>query len=139
MSVWHETVPDGAALSSREGALVSVTIKVNPRDLEVLLEALARISFPINPQIYHDAAVVYLSENGRERVEAATLVDFPAYESRLSEVRQALEAYAFDPADMQVAGMLEEIRAAAVQEPEAPGAGHVRHWYVKRRAATAVH
>ena len=47
-----------ASLATTEGALVSVSIHIDPRYLEVLLEALARIDFPINPQIYHDAEIV---------------------------------------------------------------------------------
>ncbi len=138
MSVWRATSPDGASLSSREGALVSVTIHVDPRDLEVLLEALARIHFPINPQIYHDAAVVYVLADGTERTQSATLVEFPAYESRLGEVRQALAAYAFDPADMQITRMLDEIRAGGVQTPAPPGADYVSRFYLKQRALAAV-
>ena len=45
-----------ATLCGREGVLVSVSIHVDPRHLESLLEALAHLQFPINPQIYHDAA-----------------------------------------------------------------------------------
>jgi hypothetical protein len=138
MSVWQEPTLNGT-LSSREGALVSVSIKVDPRDLEVLLEALARIDFPINPQIYHDAAVVYFYADGSERSESATLVEFPAYAGRLEEVRDALAAYAFDPADMQVTGMLDAIRAGDAQEPAPPGAGYAARWHVKQKACAAVH
>ena len=63
MSVWPKPLPRGwgdtPSLSSSEGALVSVSISVDPHCLESLLEALAQVSFPINPQIYHDAAIVY--------------------------------------------------------------------------------
>ena len=52
MSVWQCT-PSASPLSGSEGELVSVSISVDPRDLEGLLEALAHISFPINPQIFH--------------------------------------------------------------------------------------
>ncbi len=133
MSVWQETVLDGASLSSREGALVLVSIKVDPRDLELLLEALAHISFPINPQIYHDAAVVYAGAGGG--IASATLVEFPAYETRLGEVRQALAAYAFDSADMQVTGMLDAIRAVDASVSTDSGL----RWRVKRRSAAAAH
>ncbi len=139
MSVWHETVPGGASLSSREGALVVVCVKVDPRDLELLLEALARIGFPVNPQIYHDATVVSVQADGSSATEAATLVEFPAYESRLGEVQQALAAYAFDPADMQVIAMLDAIRGAEAQERSSASAGGAVHWLVKQRSATTVH
>ena len=45
-------------LCGREGALVCVSISVDPRSLESLLEALAELDFPINPQIFHDAALI---------------------------------------------------------------------------------
>ncbi len=136
MSVWRATSPDGASLSSREGALVSVTIHVDPRDLEVLLEALARIHFPINPQIYHDAAVVYVLADGTERTQSATLVEFPAYAGQLDEVRGALERYKFDASSMRVTGMLDEIHADCAPEPAPAGAPYVAR-YRRKHVATA--
>ncbi len=88
MSVWPETPLLVPSLSTAEGALVSVSIHVEPHCLESLLEALAQVSFPINPQIYHDAALIYRYADGREQTEPITLVEFPAYEGRLVEVRQ---------------------------------------------------
>jgi hypothetical protein len=96
MSVWPKAVPASLSLSDSEGVLVSVSIQVAPRSLESLLEALARIEFPINPQIYHDAA-------------PGTVVEFPAYENHLGEVRRALQAFGFDPAGLRVTSMLEAI------------------------------
>jgi len=52
MSVW-QCSPPASALRGSEGELVSVSISVDPRDLEALLDELAHIGFPINPQIYH--------------------------------------------------------------------------------------
>src|SRR6516165_9008126 len=72
-------------LCGREGALVCVSISVDPRHLESLLEALSQVSFPINPQIYHDAALVYRFADDHEESEATTLVEFPAYEGQLTE------------------------------------------------------
>jgi hypothetical protein len=109
MSVWPHTLPASPSLSGREGALVSVSIDVDPRRLESLLEALAQTSFPINPQIYHDAAVVYLDADGREETQTATLVEFPAYEGRLDEVRNALDSHGFEPASVLATSMLDEI------------------------------
>ena|SRR5215467_4233636 len=129
MSVWP--------LSTPEGQLVSVSIRVDPNGLESLLEALARVSFPINPQIYHDAAVVYRYSDDREETESATLVEFPAYEAHLGEVRAALEAYGFDAAAMLVVAMLDEIQSANHQEPAPPGAEYVSRYRVKHRAAVA--
>jgi len=129
MSVWP--------LSTSEGQLVSVSIRVNADNLESLLEALARVSFPINPQIYHDAAVVYRYSDDREETQSATLVEFPAYASNLDEVRAALSAYGFDPECMLVVDMLEEIQSASHPEPAPPGAKYVSRYRLKHRAAVA--
>jgi len=126
MSVWPKTLPASPSLLGREGALVSVSIDVDPRRLESLLEALAQTSFPINPQIYHDAAVVYLYADGREETRSATLVEFPAYEGRLDEVRNALSSCGFEPASVHSTSMLDEIH----REP------HVARRRLKHRVAT---
>jgi hypothetical protein len=117
--------------------LVSVSIRVDPGELESLLEALAKVSFPINPQIYHDAAVVYRYADDREETESATLVEFPAYEAHLNEVRTALESYGFEPASMLVIAMLDEIHSSSHPEPAPAGARYVSCYRVKRRAAVA--
>ena len=126
MSVWPKTLPASPSLSGREGALVSVSIEVDPRRLESLLEALAKTSFPVNPQICHDAAVVYLAADGREQTRTATLVEFPAYEGRLEEVRNTLSSHGFEPASVHATSMLDEIH----REPHA-----ARRW-LKRRTTT---
>jgi hypothetical protein len=137
MSVWPKTPPESSLLSTAEGALVSVSIHVEPHHLELLLEALAQVSFPINPQIYHDAALVYRYADGHREEEAATLVEFPAYEGRLDEVKAALLAYAF-PADcLHAVSMLDDIQAEhkLELEPAPAGAPYVTRYRVKRRAA----
>jgi hypothetical protein len=96
VSVWLNAVPTSLLLSDSEGALVSISIRVAPRHLESMLEALACIPFPINPQLYHEPA--------------STLVEFPAYENHLNEVRRAIQAYGFDPECLQVTSMLDAIR-----------------------------
>ncbi|HTP33320.1 MAG TPA: hypothetical protein VMJ75_14170 [Candidatus Acidoferrales bacterium] len=127
MSVWP--------LGTSEGQLVSVSVRVHPNELESLLEALAQVRFPINPQIYHDAAVIYRYPDDREETESVTLVEFPAYEAGLREVRAALEAYGFEPGAMLVIAMLDEIQSAAHPEPAPPGAAYVSRYRVKHRAA----
>lgn len=87
------------SLETNEGELVSLSITVEPSTLESLLEALAGVCFPINPQIYHGGA--------------ATLVEFPAYAGRVDEVRSAIAAYGFDPASIGVTGMLDEIQSSS--------------------------
>jgi len=130
MSVWPEAP---ALLAGSEGELVSVSIDVDPRYLESLLEALARLLFPVNPQIYHDAEMVYSYSDGREEVRSTTLVDFPAYEGQLSEVRAALESFGFDPACLQVTSMLDEIHAEHTAEPAPPGAQYRSRYRRKTR------
>ena len=110
MSVWPASAHQ-PSLSSGEGALVSVLISVQPVQLEALLEALARVDFPINPQIYHDAEMACIDGDGHETIQPTTLVEFPAYAGRLEEVRTALEQYGFRGADIHVNGMLDEIHA----------------------------
>jgi hypothetical protein len=126
-----------AALCGREGALVSVSISVDPRHLESLLEALAQLSFPINPQIYHDAALIYRFPDRHEETEATTLVEFPAYEAQLDDVRGALQAFGFDPASLHVTRMLDEIHAEFPEEPAPAGAPYTSLRRLKRRAAAA--
>jgi hypothetical protein len=138
MSVWPNTVPASPSLSGSEGALVSVSINVDPRYLESLLEALAQVSFPINPQIYHDAAIVYQYAGPREKTEPTTLVEFPAFAARLDEVRDALGAYGFDAASIQVTGMLDEIQSEHGVEPAPAGAAYLSRYRVKHRAATVL-
>ena len=135
MSVWPKLEPASAALSGSEGALVSVSIDVKPHCLEALLEALARLPFPINPEIYHDAAVVSRETGGRERVEDATVVEFPAYEERLEEVRGALEAYGFERSSLHVTSMLEEIQSEEAGHP-AGACRYILRRRLKRHAAS---
>jgi hypothetical protein len=124
-------------LSSGEGALVSVSISVNPRDLESLLEALAQVPFPVNPQIYHDAALIYRFSDGREEAVATTLVEFPAYEAHLGEARRALEAFGFDWESLRVTSMLAEIHEEHPAELAPAGAGYASCVRVKHRASTS--
>jgi len=98
MSVWPNPPSSGVNLSTNEGELLAVSIRVEPRRLESLLEALAQVAFPINPQIHHGAE---------------TVVEFPAYANRVAEVERALDAYGFAPGSLHATAMLEEIRAAA--------------------------
>jgi hypothetical protein len=137
MSVWPKMVPAAPSLSTAEGALVSVSIHVEPQFLESLLETLALVSFPINPQIYHDAALVYRYADGREEIESITLVEFPAYEDRLEEVRRNLQSRGF-PADcIHAISMLDEIQSDLQREAAPDGASYVSRHRLKRRPAIA--
>ena len=106
MSVWQCT-PCATPLCGSEGELVAVSISVSPRDLEALLEGLARVDFPINPQICHGGA--------------GTIVEFPAYAGGLDRVRDALARAGFDPGAIRVRGMLDQIQSLLNHEP-----GHTR-------------
>src|SRR5689334_23367802 len=101
MSVRPGSAARSGSLATGEGTLVSISISVTPSRLEALLEALARVSFPVNPQIYHDAAVILRFPDGREECESTTLVEFPGYSGRVDEVRQAIAGSGFDPACIQ--------------------------------------
>ncbi len=132
MSVWPKTL-SSPSLSGLEGDLISVSISVDPRHLESLLEALAQVDFPINPEIYHDAALVYLYPDGREETEATTLVEFPAYRGQLDKVRRDMESYRFDPASLQVTSMLDQIQSDYQPELAPAGANYVARYRVKHR------
>jgi len=129
MSVWP--------LSTTEGQLLSVSIRVEPSELESLLEALAQVSFPINPQIYHDAAVVYCYPDDREETQATTLVEFPAFEAHISEVRSALASHNFAPDSLISLPMLDEIKSDIHPEPTPTGADYISSYRTKHRAAVA--
>jgi hypothetical protein len=138
MSVWPETVPAHAALLGREGELISISIAVDPRHLESLLEALACVSFPVNPQIYHDASLVYRYADGHEETVPVTLVEFPAYGGRLEEVSRAIAAYGFDPSSIHASAMLSELQTDCPVEPAPDGAPYCEVVRRKYRAAAAV-
>ena len=85
-------------LSGNEGVLVSVSVDVDARSLESLLDVLSQVTFPINPQIYHGAV---------------TTVEFPAYESRLEEVRLTLQSEGLRPSRVRAVSMLTKVAGAA--------------------------
>ena len=98
MNVGPETHGSGhPALVGSEGELESVSIAVDPRFLEQLLEALAALPFPVNPQIYHGDT------------QPATIVEFPAYAARLPEILDAVASAGFDPSSVWARNMLEQI------------------------------
>ncbi len=90
MSDWPDSAPP--SLLGREGELVSVRISVEPKVLEDVLETLAGLDFPVNPQLYHKPALV--------------TVEFPAWSARLDDVRRVLREHGFSPAALEVSGVL---------------------------------
>jgi hypothetical protein len=86
------SLPSEPALFGREGELISLSIATEPRLLEDLLEALATLDFPVNPQLYHRAAEVR--------------VEFPAYSLQIDKVREALRREGFDSEALAVSRAL---------------------------------
>lgn len=117
----RSSVSAGSPLNGPEGPLVSVSIDIDRRDLESLLETLANIGFPINPQIYHDACFIYWREDGSKHIETVTLVEFPAYAGQLDYLREALRAADFDPEKVAATGMLDALRSENLPELTPPG------------------
>jgi hypothetical protein len=126
------------ALCGSEGELVSVRVSVEPRLLERLLEALAELDFPINPQIYHDAAAVFVYADGRNVVQPVTLVEFPAYQNRLPGVREAVTHVGFDPACVKSRSMLDDLHSEFDVEPASPGSPYARIVRYRQRPRHAV-
>ena len=75
-----------------QGELVSLRIRVDPKHLEDLLEALALLDFPVNPQLYHRPGQV--------------TVEFPAYSARVGEVEDAVRNHGFNPKSLEVSRIL---------------------------------
>jgi len=99
MSVWPTSFADHPTLSGQEGELVSLRLGVEPRLLEDLLETLARLPFPVNPQIHHLFGD-----------KAGTLVEFPAYDRHLQQVRDALAGAGLSSCSLDVRSMIEELQ-----------------------------
>ena len=76
------SLPPKGSLFGPEGELMSLSIATEPKLLEDLLEALANLDFPVNPQLYHSSTGV--------------IVEFPAYSSQLNQVRDVLVRQGFD-------------------------------------------
>lgn len=122
MDAWPTARAAGPVLTGGEGELLSITITLEPRLLEPLLDALAGLNFPINPQIYHEAAVVYVYPDGREQAEPATMVEFPAYAGRLFEVREVLARLGLNCGALSYKHILEGLRSDFDVRPAPPGA-----------------
>lgn len=120
MSVWPTDGP--LFLGGTDGELVSVRITIEPRLLEKLLDVLARLDFPINPQLYHDAATIHSGFDGAQMLRPAAVVEFPAWAGRLEKLRGALLGSGFQPECLSAKAMLEDIRSGFEQEPAPPGA-----------------
>jgi hypothetical protein len=76
------SLPFEFTLFGRDGELMSLSIATEPRLLEDLLETLASLDFPVNPQLYHGQADVR--------------IEFPAYSLQIEKVRDTLAREGFD-------------------------------------------
>ena len=92
MSACPRPTPSVPSLFGREGELVLVRVAVEPKLLEDLLDVLAELDFPVNPELQHRPAQV--------------TVEFPAYSARVADVRRALHRRGFNSASIEVANML---------------------------------
>src|SRR5437016_2090467 len=82
MSVWPAAQGSAPALIGSEGELVLLHISIESKVLEELLEALARLDFPVNPELHHKPNSV--------------TVEFPAWSAKVDSVRNLLKMYGFD-------------------------------------------
>lgn len=122
MSARPDFPSPAARLAGPEGELITVAITTPPRRLEALLDSLAQLDFPVNPQLYHDACVVYVRADGAEIEEPVTMVEFPAYSARLPEIERALASAGFPPEALAWLPMLESLRESCFRTPAPPGA-----------------
>jgi hypothetical protein len=92
MSAWLQSLSNhDLHLSGSEGELVRLRVITDPRHLESLLETLAELKFPVNPQIIHQYGE-----------EALTAVEFPAFDGRIPEVEAALRQGGFADGGLEV-------------------------------------
>ena len=92
MSAWTQGDAPAPTLFGSEGELVLLRFEVDPKHLEDLLDALAHLDFPVNPELLHRSAHV--------------VVEFPAYTGKVEDVRRTLKAYRFDPGALETARVL---------------------------------
>lgn len=130
MSVRQETASSSPSLGGTEGELVRVRVCVKPRLLEALLDTLAGLSFSVNPQIFHQAGIGHVYADGREELHPITMVEFPAFSSRLSEVDAAIQASKLPPGSLHIRSMFEDIHSDYLVEaaPEGAPYGQVRFY-----------
>jgi len=84
-----------SAIRGRDGDLVSVRIPTDVRHVEDLLEVLATAGFPVNPQLHHRVSDV--------------VVEFPAWEYQVPQLRAHLDAGGFAADAIQICGPLDPL------------------------------
>ncbi len=135
MSVRSNILPDQASLRGRDGELLSIKVRTEPRRLERVLEALASLPFPINPQIYHQGGIAYIYGDGREERKHLTIVEFPAFSDQLELVKKALQRAGLPPETAHVRPMLENIHTDHCTEAAPSGAPYARVMFYKHPPA----
>jgi hypothetical protein len=90
--LWESKMEFSLGPVGTEDELVSLRVSVEPKLLEDLLEALARLDFPVNPQVYHRPAQV--------------TVVFAASSTRVDDVRDALSNHGFSAPSLEVSRVL---------------------------------
>jgi hypothetical protein len=80
------------ALFGLDGELVMARVLVEPRHLEELLEGLAGLDFPVNPELHHRTGSV--------------IVEFPAYASHVEAIRNTIRCLGFGAESLDVFGVL---------------------------------
>jgi len=96
MSIRPIPPESGVGLRGPEGELVFVRLHVEPRTLEDILDLLASASFPVNPEIRHR--------------QPESIVEFPAYDSNVEEIKGLLRAGGVGGCRIEVASALGAIR-----------------------------
>jgi hypothetical protein len=72
--------------------LIVARVLVEPRHLEELLEGLAGLDFPVNPELQHRTGSV--------------IVEFPAYAGHVEAIRNVIRRLGFDEQSLNVFGAL---------------------------------
>jgi len=85
-------------LAGRDGELLLVRLRIPAPQLENVLDSLATLPFPINPELHHGFP--------------ESTIEFPAYALRTADIRTALNAAGLSGIHVEVAPML------AVLNPE---------------------
>ncbi|MEO8027555.1 MAG: hypothetical protein ABI823_13830 [Bryobacteraceae bacterium] len=98
MSVTSNASPQSVrpVLAGPEGELLLVRIEVPAARLETVLDCLATVPFPLNPELHH----------GHPR----SAVEFPAYGPWLPQLRATLDAVGLGETTLSISPMLDVLR-----------------------------
>lgn len=111
MSVWFHAAAGSVPLGGPEGPLLLLAIPVEPRRLETLLDSLASLPFPVNPEIVHEAAPA------GDAKAPCSLVTFPVYSDWIERTRGVVERAGIDPGTIRTTLMWEAIESGNQRIP----------------------